>query len=68
MIKPSKDATLEAYERELFELAKERMSRGLAPPPEIYRIKNRSLIDWSIFPSWARPLDPEVFDGCCHEG
>ena len=56
------------YELALFEVALDRLRRGLAPPAEIYRVKNREQIDWSVFPGWARPTDPEVFDGCCHEG
>lgn len=46
----------------------ERMRNGYAPPREIYQIQYRSKIDWKQFPSWARPVDPEVYDGCCHEG
>jgi hypothetical protein len=52
----------------LTELAEWRMRRGLAPPPEIYRVEYRRRIDWLRFPAWARPVDPELFDGCCHEG
>jgi hypothetical protein len=52
----------------LIKLAGERISQGLAPPPEIYRIEYRRYIDWSEFPTWAQPIDPQVFDGCCHEG
>jgi hypothetical protein len=52
----------------LIELAEDRISHGLAPPPEIYRIEYRQRIDWSEFPSWAQPIDPEIFDRCCHEG
>lgn len=52
----------------LIKLAKERTSRGLAPPPEIFRIEYRRRVDWSEFPAWAQPVDPQVFDGCCHEG
>ena len=52
----------------LIKLAGERISHGLAPPPEIYRIEYRRYIDWSEFPTWAQPIDPQVFDGCCHEG
>jgi len=54
--------------RPLIRLAEQRMRNGLAPPPEIYRIENRRRIDWLRFPAWARPVDPELFDGCCHEG
>lgn len=49
-------------------LAEKRVRRGLAPPAAIYRVENRSRIDWSKFPQWAWPVDPEVFDRCCHEG
>jgi hypothetical protein len=52
----------------LIKLAEQRMNHGLAPPPEIYRIENRRRIDWLLFPDWARPVDPQVFEGCCHEG
>ncbi len=52
----------------LIELAEQRISQGLAPPPEIYRIEYRQRLDWSKFPNWAQPVDPQVFDGCCHEG
>ena len=52
----------------LIRLAEERVSQGLSPPPEIYRVENRRRVDWSKFPTWGQPGDPEVFDGCCHEG
>ena len=52
----------------LLELAEQRVRRGLAPPPEIYRVEHRRRVDWLKFPGWARPVDPQVFDGCCHEG
>ena len=52
----------------LIEQAEKCASQGLAPPPRIYRIEYRRRIDWSRFPTWARPVDPEIFDGCCHEG
>jgi hypothetical protein len=48
--------------------ALERMRQGLAPPPEIYDVQNRSRIDWTAAPNWARPADPELFEGCGHEG
>jgi hypothetical protein len=48
--------------------ARDRLSKGLAPPREIYDIRNRERIDWSKVPDWARPVDPEVFEGCSHEG
>jgi hypothetical protein len=49
-------------------LAVERVGRGLAPPREIYLVPYRSRIDWTRFPDWARPSDPELFEGCGHEG
>jgi hypothetical protein len=52
----------------LMDLAHRRVMSGLAPPREIYRIENRGRVDWSQFPSWAQPLDPQIFDGACHEG
>jgi hypothetical protein len=52
----------------LIKLAQQRMRQGFAPPPEIYRIEYRGRIDWWQFPDWARPVDPQLFDGCCHEG
>jgi hypothetical protein len=54
--------------RRLQRLAAERLSRGLAPPPEIYKVPYRERLDWSGFPEWARPSDPELFQGCSHEG
>jgi hypothetical protein len=48
--------------------ALERTRKGLRPPREIYNVQNRSRIDWSRFPDWARPIDPEVFEGSVHEG
>jgi len=48
--------------------ALQRVREGLAPPREIYDANNRKRIDWSQFPDWARPTDPEVFEGCVHEG
>lgn len=59
---------LKTDERELIERALERVEKGLAPPSEIYRVEIRPLIDWSRFPRWAQPVDPEMFDGGCHEG
>jgi hypothetical protein len=55
---------LKAIEQRAAELA----SKGLPPPKEIYEVQNRGRIDWSRFPEWARPVDPEVFEGCGHEG
>jgi hypothetical protein len=48
--------------------ATERMQKGLAPPREIYDVQNRGRIDWASAPEWARPSDPDSFEGCSHEG
>jgi hypothetical protein len=48
--------------------ARKRTQQGLAPPREIYDIGNRDLVDWSTLPEWARPSDPDMFEGCVHEG
>jgi hypothetical protein len=45
-----------------------RVNKGLAPPREIYLAPYRGQIDWAKLPDWARPSDPELFDGCIHEG
>ena len=72
MIKPAENRGISAKGSEryhdLVEVAIQRVKQGLAPPAEIYRIQSKVQIDWSQFPEWARPLNPEVFDGCCHEG
>jgi hypothetical protein len=52
----------------LIEYALQRVRQGFAAPPRIYRIEYRHRIDWTRFPAWARPVDPQQFDGCCHEG
>jgi len=49
-------------------LALNRARSGLAPPNEIYEAPNRGRVDWSKFPEWARPADPELFEECVHEG
>jgi hypothetical protein len=49
-------------------LALERARKGLAPPRELYEVPYRDRIDWSKFPGWARPIDPEVFQELGHEG
>jgi hypothetical protein len=49
-------------------LAAERIRQGFAPPREIYQVQYRRAIDWTTFPEWARPSDPEMFEGSCHEG
>jgi hypothetical protein len=54
--------------KRLIEFAKRRIGQGLVPPCEIYRIEVRRCLDWSELLLWARPVDPEVFDRCCHEG
>jgi hypothetical protein len=48
--------------------AVERARQGLAPPREIYDVANRNRVDWDKLPGWARPADPEMFEGCSHEG
>ncbi len=55
-------------EQQLIDRALWCVERGFAPPAEIYRVEHRCHVDWSTFPSWARPQDPEAFEGCCHEG
>jgi hypothetical protein len=59
---------LSAPVEELVQRARNRLAKGLAPPPEIYRAPYRERIDWSKFPEWAKPSDPEVYEGCGHEG
>jgi hypothetical protein len=62
--RPAASQTGDASELEA--RAEERTRRGLAPPPDVYQVQNRNRIDWSRFPEWARPSDPELFEG--HEG
>jgi hypothetical protein len=64
------ETAAEAKEKvqELERRAANRVRHGLAPPKEIYDATCRSRIDWSRFPEWARPSDPELFEGCAHEG
>jgi hypothetical protein len=52
----------------LEERARARTRRGLAPPRELYDVRNRDRVDWSTLPEWARPSDPDLFAGCAHEG
>jgi hypothetical protein len=52
----------------LYALALSRASKGLAPPREIYLAPFRDQIDWAKFPDWARPSNPDMFEGCAHEG
>lgn len=71
MIRPTPNATIPTdwkSPEELAEVAAVRMRQGFAPPAEVYRVPYRSLINWSDFPDWAQPIDPEAFEGCCHEG
>lgn len=51
----------------LEKMTAERLKEGLAPPREIYDVRNRGRIDWSSVPDWAKPIDPEMFEGS-HEG
>lgn len=70
MIRPPQSPVASGAQRlqKLMQLANERIRQGFAPPREIYSIQYRDRIDWSQFPGWARPLDPEVFEESCHEG
>jgi hypothetical protein len=52
----------------LVKQSEKRIRQGLNPPPEIYRVEYHQYIDWSKFPTWAQPVDPQAYDGCCHEG
>ena len=52
----------------LEQLTAERLRRGLPPPREVYAVPFRDRVNWSEFPAWARPTDPEMFEGCSHEG
>jgi hypothetical protein len=56
-----------AEPQDLERRALERVGQGLPPPPEAYASPARERIDWSRFPIWARPSDPELFVGS-HEG
>lgn len=48
--------------------ARDLANQGLMPPKEIYASPYRDRIDWLLFPAWARPSDPELFQDCGHEG
>jgi hypothetical protein len=50
------------------EEARQRLRQGYAPPREIYDVRHRNRVDWLTLPDWARPPDPELFEGCSHEG
>jgi hypothetical protein len=52
----------------MISLALERTKKGLAPPREVYLAPYRNQIDWTAFPDWAKPNDPDMFEGCSHEG
>jgi hypothetical protein len=58
-----KCAALTALEQTALEQARE----GLPPPRQVYEAQNRNRIDWSRFPCWAQPSDPELFESG-HEG
>ncbi len=64
---PRRTATAEEL-KQLEDLVAERIKCGLAPPREAYELPYRDRIDWAAFPEWARPCDPELFQGCSHEG
>jgi hypothetical protein len=53
--------------KSLEQQAVERLRQGLAPPREIYEVQNRNRLDWSSVPDWARPSEPDLFEGA-HEG
>ncbi len=65
---PVPSTTTQKDKESLEKLARERVKEGLAPPPEIYLSPTREQIDWLQFPLWARPSDPELFEGSAHEG
>ena len=46
----------------------ERAQTGHALPREIYDVPYRDRVDWTRFPDWARPIDPELFGESGHEG
>ncbi len=66
--KPHPTESNQASRDSLMRRVHERVSRGLAPPREIYQVQNRGKVDWSKVPEWARPIDPDMFEGCGHEG
>lgn len=53
------------YHRALSEARQGRVSEELK---ELHKVPWRTSVPWSLFPAWARPTDPEVFEGCGHEG
>ena len=69
--KGASQATISMLPGRLLDLesrALERVRKGFPPPSEVYLAQNRNRIDWSRFPEWARPADPEAFEGTSHEG
>jgi hypothetical protein len=32
----------------------------------LQKLPYRTQVDWTMFPSWAQPVNPEIF--LCHEG
>jgi hypothetical protein len=52
---------------DLLSRAVARMKEGLPPPREIYLAPYRNQIDWTKYPDWARPSDPDLFESG-HEG
>ena len=63
----AKSQTVDEF-RQIHHRATERVRQGLARPKEVYEVPYRDWIDWTQFPEWARPSDPELFQGCSHEG
>ena len=60
--------SLSGIDEGLMARVEDRLQRGLAPPAEIYQVQNRTKVDWSRIPEWASPIDPDLFEGCGHEG
>jgi hypothetical protein len=65
---PAASVPVASQTQDIIRRATERMRKGLAPPREVYQAPYRNLVDWSRFPDWARPSDPEMFEGSGHEG
>jgi hypothetical protein len=65
--RPSSASVADAAE-EMISRARDRTRKGLAPPRELYQAPYRDRIDWGQFPEWARPSDPDLFEGSTHEG
>ena len=62
------EADVAAEARRLEQVALDRARQGLVPPREIYAAPYRNRIDWTRFPEWAKPSDPELFADLAHEG